>query len=91
MDDMTISPGAKAEIQRRIQAVAADVEAAHLEYEQVTAENARLREEIAALRAAVEDVDATLTREDDGEWVRAYVMPAGPWHRLLGLVRGAGT
>jgi chromosome segregation ATPase len=23
-----------------------------------------------------------------GEWVEHYIVPAGPWHRIMGLVRG---
>lgn len=45
--------------------------------------------EAAALRSAVENVDRVLTREGVDEWVIAYVMPAGPWHKLLGLARNA--
>lgn len=41
-----------------------------------------------AVCKAAEAVDAKLTRYGSGDWVESYVMPAGPWHLLLGLVRG---
>jgi hypothetical protein len=42
------------------------------------------------LCAAVEDMDQKMTRygDEQGEWVTAYIVPASPWHRILGLVRG---
>ena len=47
-------------------------------------------ERLRVLCAALEDLDKAMTpfSEESGEWVSAYVIPAGPWHRILALVRG---
>lgn len=47
----------------------------------------RTREMLLELRAAIEAMDLKMTRYSDGEWVTAYIVPAGPWHRILGLAR----
>ncbi len=40
----------------------------------------------------IEHVDTVLSPlTEDGETVRAYVMPAGAWHRLLGAARNGST
>lgn len=41
-----------------------------------------------AVCKAVEAMDLKMTQYGSGEWVEAYMVPAGPWHLLLGLVRG---
>jgi len=48
-------------------------------------------EELRRLKAAVEEVDQSLTRVSDqsDEWVAYYLMQTGPWHRLLGMARGS--
>ena len=42
----------------------------------------------AAICQAVEATDAKATQYGSSEWVEAYVIPAGPWHLILGLCRG---
>lgn len=42
-----------------------------------------------ALVNAIEEMDRKLTTywDEKGEWAVAYVVPAGPWHRLFALAR----
>lgn len=42
---------------------------------------------IGALLLAIEAMDMKMTRMGSGEWVEAYMVPAGPWHRILGIAR----
>lgn len=51
-------------------------------------ENHRLKRELRQIKRLTEEVDQKATQEAEGEWVRAYVIPSGVWHRLLGIVRG---
>jgi hypothetical protein len=41
------------------------------------------------LRDALEELDTKMTPYSSGEWIENYVVPAGPWHRILGLIRGS--
>ena len=49
-------------------------------------------ERLQTLIQALEDMDSKmvgLTVEgDEEEWITMYNVPAGPWHRILGLIRG---
>lgn len=48
------------------------------------------RAEAHRLHEAVEHMDTKMTRlSADGEFVTMYQVMAGPWHRVLGLARGA--
>lgn len=51
---------------------------------------AAARADNALLVAAIEHMDTKMTRlSADGEFVTMYQIMAGPWHRVLGLARGA--
>jgi hypothetical protein len=48
------------------------------------------RKDRAELVRAIEYMDTKMTRlSADGEFVTVYQVMAGPWHRILGLARGA--
>jgi hypothetical protein len=57
---------------------------------------ADLRREIERLRSALEELDTKLEIESSFEesgqmFVAFYRVPAGPWHKILGLIRGVST
>jgi hypothetical protein len=47
-------------------------------------------EMVRVLCLAIEDMDLKMTpySSGEGEFIEHYVVPAAPWHRILGLVRG---
>ena len=57
-----------------------------------------LRAELAGLKAAIEALDKRMhddetfqtVTEGDEKIIKFYYIPCGPWHRILGMVRGGG-